>query len=240
MTKNHRNGKSLRSRRQILSRNLYEKFLTFCKNYMCGLTLHVASALGIWPGCTHLACQPCGTALSGIRRWPGDGICQIRIPTFSPPSVMHVLLMTYCISTGPVYSRIVRSQRRLSSSLSHKGIKWLSHPTGISHCKFQKLMPLPGMVGFGILSSVALWSSLGIGALAVSHDFYAFTVLGVSVGVPSPAYGATGPNGWLFKRVKAWDCALVHLAKIVSLYSNLIWCFNMLLSFFLFNQPCCL
>lgn len=57
--------------------------------------------------------------------------------------------------------------------------------------------------------------------MAVSHDLYTFTVLGASAGIPSLAYGALHPTGWLFKCIKAWNSILVYLAE-----DDLICCFN--------------
>ena len=57
-------------------------------------------------------------------------------------------------------------------------------------------------MGLGSLSST-VWSSMArVRAVAVSHYFHTFTVLSVSSGFPSPAYGATGPIGGSFKRIK--------------------------------------
>ena len=55
-------------------------------------------------------------------------------------------------------------------------------------------MPFPGVLGLGVLSSIAHGFTLRVRAMAVSHDFHTFTVLGVSARVPSLAYGATGPT----------------------------------------------
>lgn len=51
--------------------------------------------------------------------------------------------------------------------------------------------------------------------MAVSHDFHTFTVLGVSAGVPSLAYGAKGPTSWSSEYIEARDITLVYLAKVV-------------------------
>lgn len=47
-------------------------------------------------GCTYHTCWLGEAALTGVRRWRGGGICQTRIPTFSPlngvwsiPSIAH-------------------------------------------------------------------------------------------------------------------------------------------------------
>ena len=78
-------------------------------------------------------------------------------------------------------------------------------------------MPFPGLMGLGVLSGIAHWSMVRIRAMAVSHDYHTFTVLGASARVPSLAYGVTGPTGWSFKCIKAWDSTLVYLANIINL-----------------------
>ena len=87
------------------------------------------------------------------------------------------------------------------------------------------------MMGLSVLSNIACWSMVRVGT--VSHDFHTFVVLAVStwVGVPSLAFGATGPTGWSFKCIKTWDSTLEHPTKIVFSVSNLICCFH--ISFFL-------
>ena len=68
---------------------------------------------------------PGEAVLSGMRRWAGGEIYQIRTPTFSPLSILFVPFQVPCVSTGPACSRTMRSQRRLNNSLSPRGAKSL-------------------------------------------------------------------------------------------------------------------
>ena len=72
-------------------------------------------------------------------------------------------------------------------------------------------------MGLGVLSSIACWSMVKCGAVAVTYYFHASIVLGALVGVPSLAHGAMGSSGWSFKSAKSWKSTLVYSAKIVYL-----------------------
>ena len=61
--------------------------------------------------------------------------------------------------------------------------------------KSSKITAFPGVMGLGVLSSTAHGSTVRAKAVAVFHDFHTFAVLDVLAGVPSMAYGATGPTG---------------------------------------------
>ena len=52
-----------------------------------------------------------------------------------------------------------------------------------------------GVMGLGVPGSIAHGSEVRVGTVAVPHDFHSFTALDVSAGVPSVAFGATGPTG---------------------------------------------
>lgn len=56
--------------------------------------------------------------LSGMRRWTGARLCQTRIPTFSPLSMVCVPFQVWCIWTGPARSRTRGSHWSWSSSPS--------------------------------------------------------------------------------------------------------------------------
>lgn len=69
--------------------------------------------------------------------------------------------------------------------------------------------------------------------LSVSQDFHTFIMFGSEVS--NLACEAVVPAGWSFKCITAWKSTSVHLAKVVLLVSNLIYCFN--IPFFLSTNP---
>ena len=90
------------------------------------------------------------------------------------------------------------------------------------------------MMGLGVLSSLAHCSTVRVGTVPVSRDCHTFMVLSVSAGVPNLTYGTTGPTGWSFKCVEAWDSTLVHLAKVVLVFRNLICCFKIYICVYIY------
>ena len=79
----------------------------------------------------------------------------------------------------------LKSLLQLHSGMSHGKVQWIA--------------------GLGNLSSTAWSSTVRVRAVAISHYFHTFTVLGVSSGFHSLAYGATGPIGASFKCIKVWE-----------------------------------
>lgn len=101
-------------------------------------------------------------------------------------------------------------------------------------------MTFPGVMGLGVPSSIAHCSMVRAQWLsaATSIPLHTFMVLDVSTGVPGLVYGVTGPIGWLFRCIKAWDGTFAHPVKVVLLVSYVICCSNS--PFFFFYQTCCL
>ena len=115
-------------------------------------------------------------ALSEVQRYPHS------LPSFN--------------GVCSTYGRTMRSQWRLASPSTPQpwGAKQLTHPSRISYLKFQQIMPHPGIMVLGILSSIASSRRVRLRAEAVSGDFYTFMVLDASAEVPTLAYRIIGPS----------------------------------------------
>lgn len=67
-------------------------------------------------------------------------------------------------------------------------------PVSVRPCKLQELIPFPGAAGSVVPAAQRVDPRLRAGAMTVSCRVHTFLVLRALAGVPSLAYGATGPT----------------------------------------------
>lgn len=95
--------------------------------------------------------------------------------------------------------------------------------THSSHCKLQRITPLPGVMWLGILNTLIHDKSGNHGFprwLAKHHS-----IVCLDRGSQSGKSGLWGQRHyWLI--IRAWNGTLVHLAKVALPNSNLICCLN--------------
>lgn len=134
-------------------------------------------------------------------------------------------------STDLAWIRIITCQWGPSSSLAPRGWELLTHLGGISHWKCQLIIPFPGVIRLGALSSIAVWihgrdwdngCSL---CLPYLYDVMCFKESSIW------HTWQTSPTSWLLKCSKDRDSTFVHLDKVTLPVINLIFFFN--LPFFL-------
>lgn len=161
------------------------------------LDVKTATVLGIWLSYAYHTSWLKQAPPSGMRRQIGGRICQSRIPTFFPSSVVHVSFWLAARQQDPSGNWLVPP---------HRGIQ--SNPFIL------RAIPLQILVDNVFPRHLGAWCSQQHSILILGEDlgnghFHTFTFLCVLARVRSLEDEVTGHFRWAFKCIRAWGNPLV-------------------------------